>query len=213
MISPPLRLQAGQAYSISFKVKAPGWGGMPEALALYWGRASKVASMLMNQPLYNNSQMSFSAWTDVSAVFVPTSTGIYHFGWHAYSQTDVFYIAIDDVTIDVTTALAAPVVSVTRSGSNVVLSWDPIPGATSYKIYASENPYSFGSVPITTVSSTSYTLPATTAKRFFRVTSSNNREASEGEVGSQEKSSAIIEHNDERKDIKEKAASSTLKRP
>lgn len=211
MISPPLRMQAGQAYSISFKVKAPGWSGMPEALALYWGRASKVASMIINPTLYDNNQMFFSGWTEITASFTPTSTGVYYFGWHAYSQADVFYIAIDDVTIDVTTALAAPVVSVTRSGSNLVLSWDPVPGATGYKVYASADPYNFGPTPVATVSSTAYTVAASLVKRFFRVTSYNSREASADEVGLSEKSSAIIENTDQRKDIKEK--SSNIKRP
>ena len=155
--------------------------------------------------------MFLSGWTEINTSFTPPATGTYYFGWHAYSQADVFYIAIDDVTIDVTTALAAPVVSVTRSGSNLVLSWDPVPGATGYKVYSSADPYNFGSTPVATVSTTTYTVAASLVKRFFRVTSYNSREASADEVGLSEKSSAIIENTDERKDIKEKG--SNIKRP
>ena len=62
-------------------------------------------------------------------------------------------------------------VEVTISGSNVVLEWEAVPEATGYKVYASEDPYDFGPNPIATVNTNSVTLPATAAKRFFRVTS------------------------------------------
>jgi hypothetical protein len=63
-----------------------------------------------------------------------------------------------------------PIVEVTISGANAVLTWDQIPEANSYKVYASEDPYNFGPVPIATVNTNSYTLPLGAAKRFFKVT-------------------------------------------
>ena len=63
-----------------------------------------------------------------------------------------------------------PVVEVTIFGANAVLTWDQIPEANSYKVYASEDPYNFGPVPIATVNTNSYTLPLGAAKRFFKVT-------------------------------------------
>ena len=63
-----------------------------------------------------------------------------------------------------------PVVEVTISGANAVLTWEQVPEASSYKVYASEDPYNFGPVPIATVNTNSYTLPLGAAKRFFKVT-------------------------------------------
>ena len=63
-----------------------------------------------------------------------------------------------------------PVVEVTISGANALLTWEAIPDVSSYKVYASEDPYAFGPDPIATVNTNSYTLPLTAAKLFFKVT-------------------------------------------
>jgi hypothetical protein len=62
------------------------------------------------------------------------------------------------------------VVEVTISGANALLTWEAIPDVSSYKVYASEDPYAFGPDPIATVNTNSYTLPLTAAKLFFKVT-------------------------------------------
>ena len=61
-------------------------------------------------------------------------------------------------------------VQATVSGSNLMLQWNAVPGATSYKVYASDDPYNFGTDPIATVNTNSYTMPATDPRRFFKVT-------------------------------------------
>ena len=93
-------------------------------------------------------------------------------------STNQLYIMIDDVSgPDIwMETLPAPVVQASISGSNVVLSWEPVTGANSYKVYASSDPYSFDSTPIATVNTNSYTLPATSDKRFFKVISVGGRD-------------------------------------
>jgi len=46
------------------------------------------------------------------------------------------------LTIDVTQlqSLATPVVSISRSGENIILQWNAIPNATSYQVYVSDSP-------------------------------------------------------------------------
>lgn len=171
MITLPFLMQEGESYTISFKVRAPGSGGMGEALALRWGTAPTVASMTSNPPLYDDTQIRFGYWTEISEEFIPPSSGVYYFGWYAYSPANLRYIAVDDITIDLSPGLVPPVVSVSISGSNVVLSWDPVPGANFYYIYASEDPYNFGSTPIAGIDNNQFVVPANLAKRFFRVTS------------------------------------------
>lgn len=211
MITPPLLMQEGESYTISFKVKGLGWGGVGEALALRWGTAPTVESMNSNPPLYDNDQVSFGDWMEIRGYFTPSSTGVYYFGWHAYSQVDLNYIAVDDIAIYLTHVLTAPVVSVSISGSNVVLSWDPVPGANYYYIYASEDPYNFGSTPIAGTDNNQFVVPANLAKRFFRVTSIDVPYKSFGENDMPRKSSTGIDNSDERKVILEK--SSKIKRP
>lgn len=72
-----------------------------------------------------------------------------------------------------TTGLTKPInVQITRSGSNVTVTWNAVIGATSYKIQASDNPYS-GFVQVGTSATTSWTGPATAARRFYRVIAMN----------------------------------------
>jgi hypothetical protein len=100
MITVPFSMQGGQSYNISFAVHGEGWEGVPEALAVYWGTEPTVASMTANPALYDNNQVSYSGWNMEYLTFTPPATGIYYFGWHACSQTDVDYIAVDTITID-----------------------------------------------------------------------------------------------------------------
>ena len=72
-----------------------------------------------------------------------------------------------------TIVLTPPVVQATLCGANVVLEWEPVFGATGYLVYASDDPNSFGTDPIATVEGNTITLPATEARRFYRVVSSN----------------------------------------
>lgn len=99
MITPPILMQAGLAYDISFAVRGEGWDGVPEALALHWGTEPNVTSMMSNPALYDNSELSYANWTVENVTFVSPSTGIYYFGWHAKSQPRLNYIAVDDVSI------------------------------------------------------------------------------------------------------------------
>ena len=63
--------------------------------------------------------------------------------------------------------MPAPVVTISVQDNNIILSWEPVTGATSYRIEAADDPYeTFGQVEITTNNSVSY--PAS-PKKFYRV--------------------------------------------
>ena len=64
--------------------------------------------------------------------------------------------------------LDSPVVTIAHSGANVNLSWTRVSGAYAYRIYASDDPMSFGTEPLATLRTTSYQTPAT-GKKFFKV--------------------------------------------
>ena len=72
-----------------------------------------------------------------------------------------------------TTGLTVPInVQITPSGSTVTLTWNAVIGATNYKIQASDNPYS-GFAQVGTSATTSWTGPATAARKFYRVIAMN----------------------------------------
>jgi len=102
MISPPVQVTSGNSYRIKWWTKAPGFETTPEKLKLHWGTSPSVASFTANPAIYDNANMFISDWTELFADFTATSSGTVYFGWHAYSAADVDYIAIDDVSIQVT---------------------------------------------------------------------------------------------------------------
>lgn len=138
--------------------------------------------------LVSTTGLTLASFTDVLDTNV--QTGGLEYMLHSYDLSDYIgqeiYVAIqaistnqwrlqiDDVCGPDIIPFPAPEVQVTISGSDVILEWEPVPEATSYKVYASENPYYFGTGPIATVDTNSCTLPATQAKRFFRVVSCAN---------------------------------------
>ncbi len=62
----------------------------------------------------------------------------------------------------------APVVTITRDGANVVLTWEAVAGASSYSIESSDDPYT-GFSPVETVASSPWSGLASGAKKFYRV--------------------------------------------
>ncbi len=78
--------------------------------------------------------------------------------------------------------LAAPVVNLTISGSDITLAWEPIPYAHSYNVYTSEEPYNFGNEPLGTTRYNVANLGSTTeAKLFFKVTAKTYRDSGRGQ--------------------------------
>jgi len=62
----------------------------------------------------------------------------------------------------------SPIVAITQSGDNVLLAWPDVDGANQYRIESSDDPYT-GYTTLGTTSDITYSTPASTAKKFFRV--------------------------------------------
>ncbi len=68
------------------------------------------------------------------------------------------------------TSIVAPELSVSQSGVNAQLTWNPVVGAYAYRVYASDDPYLFEGAPIATVYTNTYNAPfATNTKKFYQV--------------------------------------------
>jgi len=75
------------------------------------------------------------------------------------------FIATDAVPV----SLATPSVTITHSGTNVTLNWAAVPNAYGYRVYASDDPLTWPSTPLSVVYTNSYT-GAAAAYKFFKVT-------------------------------------------
>lgn len=96
--TPGLELTDSTSYDVSFYVVAPGWLGVGEKLAVKWGNSPSATGMT-GGTIYENTNIQFAAYTRVQGSFTPAADGVYYIGWHAFSDADVDFIAIDNVTI------------------------------------------------------------------------------------------------------------------
>lgn len=72
--------------------------------------------------------------------------------------------------VSVPVVLTPPIVSISSSGTDIILDWDPVPGAYCYRIYESDDPYSWDSFPDSVVYAESYVYSSLSAgKKYFRV--------------------------------------------
>lgn len=155
--SPGVTLTGGTAYSINFyyRVANSTW---PEKLELKYGSSQTVAGMTI--PI-----VDFGAFTNTTPLlsftfFTPPTSGVYYFGWHGYSDADMFYLAIDDITIDLAPAVIAPSnlttseigafsakLGWTENNSPAATAWDIVYGAPGFDpdlatpIAVSANPF------------------------------------------------------------------------
>jgi len=80
---------------------------------------------------------------------------------------------IDDVVVidyECEGSLAAPAVSIEQIGSSLVLSWNPVDGATSYQVYSSSESWSGYEIDTTgTFTRTGWEAPLPGDRRYYRV--------------------------------------------
>lgn len=105
--TPALNMPVGK-YLVSFAYKTSG--SYPEKLEVKWGSAPTAAGMT-NGPIFSNSNITTSAYVSASVYMTVTTAGDYYVGWHGYSDADMYYIAVDDISI-----IAQPAVDLAFTG-------------------------------------------------------------------------------------------------
>ncbi len=99
LVSPPISLTAGQPYKIKFWVQAPGWATDPERLKLHVANSPALASISSGTKIWDGNNLALASFTEIVANYTPATSGLYYFGWHAYSIANVDYIAMDNISI------------------------------------------------------------------------------------------------------------------
>ncbi len=99
-----INMTAGTTYNISYKYGSAGANVYTEKLKVHIGMAASVAGMnavpLIDHPLVNNNVTPI---TD-NLQFSPDVTGVYYVGFNCYSNTDQFYLFVDDIAVTTTLA-------------------------------------------------------------------------------------------------------------
>lgn len=115
-----VNLTAGTSYRISYSY---GTAGFDEKLSVHYGTAATVAGMatqLANHPAINDDTQATVNEVD----FVPSTTGVYYFGFHAYSDADMFQLFVDDIMVDVSPSCIQPTnVTVNATANGATINW------------------------------------------------------------------------------------------
>ncbi len=127
-----LNLTADQSYTITYDYGATGTT-FPESLKVAYGTSATATGMvntLADYPVVNNA-LPLTA----SVSFTPTTTGVYYFGFNAYSAADQFYLFVDNIIIE-ETSLCASVTGLLASGVNddsATITWNAVDSAAGYE--------------------------------------------------------------------------------
>jgi hypothetical protein len=123
--TPPLTLGVG-TYSVSFWYRSSG-SSFPEKLEVKWGSAANAASMT-NGPIFDNNNVINTVYAEGTGSIVVTVAGDYYVGWHGYSDADMFYLLVDDISI--TQPLAHDISAISVDLPSIVAAGTDRPRAT-----------------------------------------------------------------------------------
>lgn len=106
LISPPIHLQAGKAYDVTFKARSISSGAFPEKMEASWGRGNTVADM--TNELQKDTVLDNDKWRVFTKRITADEDGSYYFGFHAISDPDRYYLQLDSVSVDFAPLATAP---------------------------------------------------------------------------------------------------------
>ncbi len=180
LISPPLNLAAGTIYNVSFWVyrddgypaaqdKANTWkGSMPG-----YSGASSLGVINRYYGVYPEAAVA-NQWYQYTYQVTGTGTPVYLL-FEGYSENGN-NVLIDDILIEEQTAsIDPPVITMQISAHTLSLSWAPVSGANSYKVYAAPTPDSPEPwALVSTLTEPYYQLPNTETTYFIRIVASTD---------------------------------------
>lgn len=170
-----INLTAGVSYRIKYKyANAEGSVVYAEKLKVAYGTSATSASM--TNTLADHPDIVNSTATGNFVDFTPSATGVYYFGFQAYSAPDMNKLYVDDIKVDVTPTCSEPNVltisNITAAGATV--SWtaaSPVP-ANGYDIYYSTTntaPTANTAPNFTGVMTTTYNIPGLSSFTHYYV--------------------------------------------
>ncbi len=96
--TPDLQLNGGQTYILSFNYKG-GNSIYVERLEVKCGQGANANSM--TDSLFKNIDFYIPSYQSINVNYTPQTTGLYNFGWHAFSQNNQLGINVDDISINI----------------------------------------------------------------------------------------------------------------
>lgn len=106
MITPPLKLEGGKAYMVTFYAANNG-ATYPERVEAKWGSAPTVAGMT-NVLVEPTDITGNKVYMELGGYIIPEADGIYYVGIHGISDEDTYYLYVDDLTVSAPSVTTVP---------------------------------------------------------------------------------------------------------
>jgi hypothetical protein len=95
--SQPLLLEPGYEYQLSFYYRARS-SSYAEKLEVKLGTESTSSSMTIAQ-VFNNDNILNETYQQAQETFSVSNPGVYYLGWHGYSDANMWFLYVDDITV------------------------------------------------------------------------------------------------------------------
>ena len=120
-----VQLTAGTGYEISYKYGNDNSFSNVEKMKVAYGLSPNAAQM--TSVLADHPNISNGAATIEKVIFTPTVNGIYYFGFNAYSDSNQYFLYLDDIKVDLAPSCPDPsnLAASNISQNSADLSWDP----------------------------------------------------------------------------------------
>jgi len=107
LFSTCVELQASQTYTLTFWYSVGKRFGevVPEKLKVAFG--TEPVPSEMNDIIIDLGTINNANYLQQTSHFTVPATGIYFIGWHAYSNAGSFYIALDDIALDISQGISS----------------------------------------------------------------------------------------------------------
>ncbi len=99
-----INLTAGTSYQLQFYTRAMD-PTLPESMSVYFGTSNTPGGMTTE--IINLPSISYVTYTPSTAVFTVPTTGYYYLGFHATSLANMYYLFLDDISLNVVTTPVA----------------------------------------------------------------------------------------------------------
>ena len=97
LITPAIHLKGGKNYKLSFRARA-GLENYPERIEVKWGNGNKASDM--TNELLPPTDLASISYQTYGNTFSPAADGDYHFGFHAISDAETYFLYMDSLSIE-----------------------------------------------------------------------------------------------------------------
>lgn len=105
LVTPPLKLEKGKFYAVSFKVRTNS-SSYTERFEVKYGKGKTVADM--TETLVPATETTSASFVEYKQTIIPTEDETIYIGFHEISDAGNSYVFLDDITVDEGKSYLAP---------------------------------------------------------------------------------------------------------